>query len=470
MSKTPNQVIQNLENVLASLKTKTGKSQNNLTDVVGAMATNGRAETTLVSTVNSNELVFTAKNEQKEGYVYKAADTKDIKTATVTLSVDGPTVTASHGDNKISATVATIGRADTSLGSTATNNTLVFTASNNQDTGYVLGANKTATKTVSLSATGKTVIASDGTNSISKSVDVAARATTTIAAATTNKTNELKVSATNNQAIGYVEGDSLQDNDLTISLSASGDTVSAKWGNTVVATQKVTTVGRATTDIGTVANDTNDTLTITATNSQGTGYVVADSDKNTASKVVTLSIAKPTIDAFGNVTAIATAQDNSTTPVKVSKTSNALALGIGSLSVSGNIVTTSAGYYSSATSATVATVSRATTSLGSTATNNKLVFTATNNQGTGYVVASTSANNATAEVTLSVSGSVVTASHGTNKISATVAAGAIEASATVNSPSITLTPSAITLVNKTATISGKTQVAATPTSSNDISG
>lgn len=105
MSKTPNQVIQNLENVLASLKTKTGKSQNNLTDVVGAMATNGRAETTLVSTVNSNELVFTAKNEQKEGYVYKAADTKDIKTATVTLSVDGPTVTASHGDNKISETV-----------------------------------------------------------------------------------------------------------------------------------------------------------------------------------------------------------------------------------------------------------------------------------------------------------------------------------------------------------------------------
>lgn len=448
MSKTPNQVIQNLENVLASLKTKTGKSQNNLTDVVSDMA------------------------EKPQ------------------------------------------------------------------------------------------------------------RATTTIAAATTDKTNELKVSATNNQATGYVEGSS-QSNDLTIGLSANGATVSAKWGNTVVATQKVTTIDRATTDIGTVANDTNDTLTITATNGQGTGYVVADSNKNTASKIVTLSIAKPTIDASGNVTAIATVQDNSTTPVKVSKTSSALALGIGSLSVSGNIVTTSAGYYSSATSATVAIVSRATTSLGSTATNNKLVFTATNNQGTGYVVASTDANNATAEVTLSVSGNVVTASHGANKISATVATvsratishntaandtndtltitstsvqetgyvtggsesattivtlgiskpsidkntgivtavatvqdnsttpvkvektsgnlslglsslsvngptvtssegfttggsatvefGSVAATATVNSPSITLTPSAISLTNKTTTVSGKTRVAAAPsTTSNSI--
>lgn len=209
---------------------------------------------------------------------------------------------------------------------------------------------------------------------------------------------------------------------MTIGLSASGDTVSAKWGNTVVATQQVATVGRATTDIGTVANDTNDTLTITATNSQGTGYVVADSNKNTASKVVTLGIAKPIIDKnTGIVTAVATVQDNSTTPVKVEKTSDGLSLGLSSLSVNGPTVTSSEGFTTGG-SATVATVSRATTSLGSTVTNNKLVFTATNNQGTGYVVASTAANNAIAEVTLSVSGNEVTASHGTNTISATVAA------------------------------------------------
>ena len=330
MSKTPNQVIQNLENVLASLKTKTGKNQNNLTDVVNDMA------------------------------------------------------------------------------------------------------------------------------------DKPSRATTTIAATTTEKTNELKVSATNNQATGYVEGSS-QDNNLTIGLSANGDTVSAKWGSTVVATQKVATVSRATTTIGTVANDTNDTLTITATNSQGTGYVVTDSGKNTASKIVTLGIATPTIDASGNVTAIATVQDNSATPVKVSKTSNTLALGIGSLSVNGNIVTTSAGYYSSATSATVATATRATTSLGSTVTNNKLVFTATNNQTTGYVVADTTKNNATATVSLSVNGKTVTASDGVNSISesvATVSRASISHNTVSNDNNDTLTITS-TSTQDTGYVTGGTESATT---------
>lgn len=72
MSKTPNQVIQNLENVLASLKTKTGKSQNNLTDVVGDMADKpSRATTTIAATTTekTNELKVSATNNQATGYV-----------------------------------------------------------------------------------------------------------------------------------------------------------------------------------------------------------------------------------------------------------------------------------------------------------------------------------------------------------------------------------------------------------------
>lgn len=72
MSKTPNQVIQNLENVLASLKTKTGKSQNNLTDVVNDMADKpSRATTTIAAatTGKANELKVSAINNQATGYV-----------------------------------------------------------------------------------------------------------------------------------------------------------------------------------------------------------------------------------------------------------------------------------------------------------------------------------------------------------------------------------------------------------------
>ena len=130
-----------------------------------SVTTATRATTTLTSAASNGNLVFTAGNNQSTGYVTGSNSTA---TKTVSLTASGATVTASDGTNSISKSVATAARANTTLTSAVSNGNLVFTASNNQSTGYVTGSNKTATKTVSLSISGTTITASDGTNSITK--------------------------------------------------------------------------------------------------------------------------------------------------------------------------------------------------------------------------------------------------------------------------------------------------------------
>ena len=255
-------------------------------------------------------------------------------------------------------------------------------------------------------------------------------------------------------------------------------------------------VDRATTSITTTADDTNDVLTITATNNQGTGYVTADSNKNTATKKVTLSVNKPTVDASGNVTAVATATDNSSTPVKVSKTSSTLALGVSAvnpnvivtadeedscikvqtygyqqagyvkghnietnayvdLTIDGNAATISCGDES--ITRYVNEVGRATTSLTSAKSNNTLVFTAKNEQSTGYVTADTNKNTATKTVSISASGKTVTATDGTNSISASVSDGSCTVSGGVLSGGSAVTPT-VTLSNGSDTNLDTTKV------------
>lgn len=119
------------------------------------------------------------------------------------LTANGATVTVPAGYYASQATksVSTATRADTTISVTAddTNDKLTITASNNQGTGYVTGANKTASKTISLTANGATVTASDGTNSISKSVATATQATPSISV---NSSGLITASAT--QSAGYV--------------------------------------------------------------------------------------------------------------------------------------------------------------------------------------------------------------------------------------------------------------------------
>lgn len=117
----------------------------------------------------------------------------------------------------------------------------------------------------------------------------------------------------------------------TVTSSTSAQTVTPTSGKFLskVTVNPIGTADRAPTSITTDADDTNDVLTLTASNNQATGYVTGSNQ--TATKKVTLTVTKPIVDASGNVTAVATATDNSTKPAKVSKTSATLALGVATM-------------------------------------------------------------------------------------------------------------------------------------------
>ena len=143
-----------------------------------------------------------------EGYEFINEDgekiTGNIETKTESdLTVNQATVTVPAGyyASQTTKSVTTVTRANTtiSVSTDDTNDKLTITASNNQGTGYVTGANKTATKTISLTASGSTVTASDGTNKISKSVTTATQATPSISI---NSSGLITASAT--QTAGYV--------------------------------------------------------------------------------------------------------------------------------------------------------------------------------------------------------------------------------------------------------------------------
>ena len=101
--------------------------------------------------------------------------TGNIPTKTAAnLTANGKTVTVPAGYYSTQATkdVASVARANTTMTSTKStdNKKITITASNNQGTGYVTGANKTASRDVTLSISGKTATASDGNVSISQNV------------------------------------------------------------------------------------------------------------------------------------------------------------------------------------------------------------------------------------------------------------------------------------------------------------
>ena len=101
--------------------------------------------------------------------------TGNIPTKTaVDLTVNGKTVTVPAGYYSAEATkdVAAAVRAETTMSSSAAtdNSKITITASNNQGTGYVTGADKTASRDVTLSISGKTATVSDGNVSINQDV------------------------------------------------------------------------------------------------------------------------------------------------------------------------------------------------------------------------------------------------------------------------------------------------------------
>ena len=119
------------------------------------------------------------------------------------LTTNGATVTVPAGyyASQTTKSVATAPRAETDMLVLVqgAGDTFKITATNKQTTGYVVGSNETATKTISLTANGAEVIASDGINSISKSVAISTQATPSISV---NSSGEITASAT--QTEGYV--------------------------------------------------------------------------------------------------------------------------------------------------------------------------------------------------------------------------------------------------------------------------
>ena len=227
------------------------------------------------------------------------------------LIVNGATVTVPAGNYKTAASksVSTVTRADTTMSVTAddTNDKLTITASNNQGAGYTSGGNKTATTTITLSASGANVTASDGSKSVTKSVATATRAGTSITTAADSTNAKLTLTATNNQNTGYVTADTSKNTATkTVTLTASGATVTATDNSStpVKVSKSVATATRASTSLSSSKDATNNTLIFTASNPQTTGYVTADTSKNTATKTVSISASGKTVTATDGTNSI----------------------------------------------------------------------------------------------------------------------------------------------------------------------
>lgn len=278
--------------------------------------------------------------------------------------------------------------------------------------------------------------------------------------------NKLVFTATNNQTTGHVVADSSKNNaTATVSLSVNGKTVTASDGVNSIR-ESVATVSRAPISQNTVSNDNNDTLTITSTSTQGTGYVTSGTES--ATTIVTLNVDTPVLNkSTGEVIAISSMEDNSTPKKKVEKASSKLNLGLSTLTKSGPTVTSTEGY-TTGTTVTVNTTNRAETNLTSMVTNNTLQFTASNIQDTGYVEQAETGKDVKIEtVTISKDGPTVTAAHGNNKISMTVDTGALTATG-VAVTTTSINPGTLTVT--TATAGNPIAQAGTPTTIQPNSG
>lgn len=178
------------------------------------------------------------------------------------LTASGATVTVPAGyyASQTSKSIATAARADTTIAVTAddTNDELTITASNDQTTGYVTGANKTASTTISLTASGATVTASDGTKSVSKSVATATQATPTISVDSAGK-----ITASATQTAGYVAAG-------TKSATSQLTTQAAKTVTPTKSSQTAVASGVYTTGVVTVGAIPSEYITTTDANAVAT--------------------------------------------------------------------------------------------------------------------------------------------------------------------------------------------------------
>lgn len=232
-----------------------------------------------VSGTYTNDATATAAQvlSGKTAYVKGAKITGTIPTKSstdITVNANNVTTPSGYYASAVTKTVPAVGRAETTLAATTdtTNAKITYTASNNQATGYVTGANKTTSTTVSLSVNGPTVTASDGTRSVSRTVATAARAETTSSVTADDTSDKLAITASNNQGTGYVAGAN-KSTTITAALTISGPTATMTAGGKSVSATVAIAPRADTTISATSADDTNDTITVRGSNAQTTGYV-----------------------------------------------------------------------------------------------------------------------------------------------------------------------------------------------------
>lgn len=172
------------------------------------------------------------------GYVSSTVGTKNtgaltinapanLEIAKATFTVSGNSVksdTAGYipADTEVGA-VSTVARASTTISTTAntTDAKLTVTASNNQGTGYVTGANKTASDTITLSVSGATVTATSGNDStkkVSKSV-ASGTAGTPKATKGTVSNHSIAVTPSVTNTTGYITGGTKSGTAVTVAAS-----------------------------------------------------------------------------------------------------------------------------------------------------------------------------------------------------------------------------------------------------------
>ena len=193
-----------------------------------------RANTSMIVTANdsTDTISISAENKQSAGYV---TDT-DPKTAStsITLTVNGDTVTATatSGEN-VSKSVASVAQATPTVSVSGTS----IVASCTQTPGYVKNG---TTKTNSVSAKsldsdlaeenivkGVTIFGVTGTHECEKPESVE-RANTTISASSNDTTDKITITASNNQATGYVTGANKQASTVvSLTTSVSNGTITA---------------------------------------------------------------------------------------------------------------------------------------------------------------------------------------------------------------------------------------------------